>query len=59
MLNHIDCEFAESNVAEAPLVIAYIVALIFFAFAWSNFSPPATSITDLTLGSGNRLEELL
>jgi hypothetical protein len=47
MLKQLDCEFAESAGAEAPLVIAYITALTFFAFAWSNFSLPAIGIMEL------------
>ena len=47
MLKYIDCEFAGSAAAEAPLVVVYIAALIFFTVAWSNFSPPTTSILEL------------
>jgi hypothetical protein len=47
MLKHVDCEFAGSTAAEAPLVVAYIVAFMFFAFAWTNFSAPAASIMEL------------
>lgn len=46
MLKQLDCEFAKSAGAEAPLVIAYIAALTFFAFAWSNSSLPATGIME-------------
>lgn len=42
-----DCEFAESAGAEAPLVFAYMAALTFFAFAWSNSSLPSTGIMEL------------
>ncbi len=38
-LRHVRCEFAKSTAAEAPLVIGYIVALMLFAFGWSNFGP--------------------
>jgi hypothetical protein len=47
MLKQLDCEFAESAGAEAPLVIAYIAALTFFAFAWSNSSLPPSGIMEL------------
>jgi hypothetical protein len=47
MLKYIDYELAGSAAAEAPLVVAYIAVLIFFGFAWSNFSPPTTSILEL------------
>jgi hypothetical protein len=47
MLKHIDCEFTGSTAAEAPLVVVYIAVLIFFAFVWSNFSPPTTSVLEL------------
>ena len=47
MLKHIDCEFTGSTAAEAPLVVVYIAVLIFFAFAWSNFSSPTTSVLEL------------
>jgi hypothetical protein len=47
MLKHVECEFAGSAAAETPVVIAYIVVLIFFAFVWSNFNPPPTSIMEL------------
>ena len=47
MLKYIDCEFASSAAAEAPLVVVYIAALIFFTVAWSNLSPPTTSILEL------------
>jgi hypothetical protein len=47
MLKQFEGEFAESAGAEAPLVIAYIAALTFFAFAWSNSSLPAIGILEL------------
>jgi hypothetical protein len=47
MLKHADYELAGSTAAEAPLVAAYIVAFMFFAFAWTNFSPPTASIMEL------------
>ena len=47
MLKPIDREFAGSAAAEAPLVLAYIGALILLAFVWSNFSPPANGMTEL------------
>jgi hypothetical protein len=50
MQDNIDFEFAESAVAEAPLVIAYFVALIVFASAWSTFGPPTVSVTELKNG---------
>jgi hypothetical protein len=47
MLKCIDYEFAGSTAAEAPLVVVYIAALIFFTVARSNFNPPTTSILEL------------
>jgi hypothetical protein len=47
MRKQLDCEFAESAGAEAPLVIAYMAALTLFAFAWSNSSLPPTGIMEL------------
>jgi hypothetical protein len=52
MLKYIDYAFADSTAAEAPLVIIYIAALIFFTVAWSNFSPPTTSILELHSTAG-------
>ena len=47
MSNYGGSEFANFAGAEAPLVMAYAVALALFAIAWSNFSAPATSILEL------------
>ena len=47
MWKQLDCEFAKSAGAEAPLVIAYMAALTLFAFAWSNSSLPPTGIMEL------------
>jgi hypothetical protein len=47
MRKQLDCEFAKSAGAEAPLVIAYAVTLVLFATAWSNFAPTTTSILEL------------
>jgi len=33
--------------AEAPLVIAYLLALGLLVFGWSNVKPPAMSILEL------------
>jgi len=47
MQNNIDFEFAQPAAAEVPLVIAYFVALMLFASAWSNFGSPTLSITEI------------
>jgi hypothetical protein len=47
MPNHSNYNSAESGFAETPLVIVYIVALAIFAYGWSNFNPPTTSILEL------------
>ena len=46
MSKQVDGEFAKSA-AEAPLVIAYVAALVVFAHAWSHFNPPTTSVVEL------------
>jgi hypothetical protein len=42
----LEYEFAQSASAEVPAVIAYTVALIIFAFAWSSFSLPTVNAAE-------------